>query len=358
MVQSWRQALRWPATTVPVAPVLLLGMALGPRALNLLPPMALTALDPVVPVALAALGALVGLEGASRRTDDRRLLAGASIDTGVTLLVVGGGLAVLTLVALAGAIPGVWPITIAAGICAAMSLAVSSDPQFGPRTPSERVVELGVLPATAAGMLLMAWLRTGTVTGTALVIVQATLVTLALAAAGWLLLSRTATESEERIFGISALLLVGGTAAALSLSALFTGLVAGVCWRYVGGHACDTLTRDILLAQQPLLVLVLLVAGARADLSGPALTLGAAYFVLRTVGKQAGAHLAGLVLDPAAARDLPQALLPPGLFGVAFALNLATAVGGAFHLLLGAVVTGTVAAALLAAVPRGGRLFR
>ena len=49
-------------------------------------------------------------------------------------------------------------------------------------------------------------------------------------------LTRASSETEERVFAVSALLLVGGVAAALSLSALFGGLVAGVFWRYAGRH--------------------------------------------------------------------------------------------------------------------------
>ena len=89
-------------------------------------------------------------------------------------------------------------------------------------------------------------------------------VTLALAAAGWLLLTRAASETDERVFGVAVLLLVGGVADALSRSALFGGLVGGVFWRYAGRQPRDTIARDVLFVPHPLLMLVLPVAGARA----------------------------------------------------------------------------------------------
>ncbi len=47
-----------------------------------------------------------------------------------------------------------------------------------------------------------------------------------IAAAGWLLLSRSAPGTEQRIFVIALLLLLGGASEYLSLSALTAGLIA------------------------------------------------------------------------------------------------------------------------------------
>jgi Kef-type K+ transport system membrane component KefB len=163
-----------------------------------------------------------------------------------------------------------------------------------------------------------------------------------------LLLTGASSETEERVFAVSALLLVGGVADALSVSALFGGLVAGVFWRYAGRHPRETISRDVLFVQHPLLVLVLLVAGARADLSPASLAFGAAYVVLRVVGQLAGGAVARRAVGVNAPRDLGLYLLPPGVFGVAFALNAASVVGADASVLLAAVVAGTIGCELVA----------
>jgi Kef-type K+ transport system membrane component KefB len=179
-------------------------------------------------------------------------------------------------------------------------------------------------------------------------VTQACGVTLALAAAAWLLLTRASSETEERVFALSALLLVGGVAAALSLSALFGGLVAGLFWRYAGRHPREAITRDVLFVQHPLLVLVLLVAGARADPSPAMLALGGAYVGLRVAGQLAAGLVASRVVGVNAPRDLGLHLLPPGVFGVGFALNAGSVVGADASLLLAVVVAGTLASELIA----------
>ena len=59
---SRRLLLGWSATSVPIAPLLLVGVFLGPHGLAVLSESALAAVDPAMSVALAVLGILVGLE--------------------------------------------------------------------------------------------------------------------------------------------------------------------------------------------------------------------------------------------------------------------------------------------------------
>jgi hypothetical protein len=199
-----------------------------------------------------------------------------------------------------------------------------------------------------AGGLVLAWLRAGSSAGAALLIGHACGVILALAAAAWLLLTRASSETEERVFAVSALLLVGGVAGALSVSALFGGLIAGAFWRYAGRHPRQTIDRDVLFVQHPLLVLVLLVAGARADLSVASFALGASYVGLRVVGQLGGGTMASRVTAVNAPRDLGLHLLPPGVFGVALALNAVSIIGADASMLLATVVVGTIGADLVA----------
>ena len=102
--------------------LLLTGIALGPHGINLLSPTTLVPLDPAIPVALAALGALAGLAVGDRRTDGWRMAAAAGINAMVTMMVVSTGIAVIALVALPSVVPGVWSLAVACGICAASSL--------------------------------------------------------------------------------------------------------------------------------------------------------------------------------------------------------------------------------------------
>jgi len=241
-----------------------------------------------------------------------------------------------------------WTLVLASGICAATSLTLPTGNSLEPRAAATRVIELGVLLPIVAGGLVLAWLRAGSSVGAVALVAQASGVTLMLAAAGWLLLTRASSETEERVMAVAVLLLIGGVADALSLSALLGGLVAGVFWRYAGRQPRDTISRDVLFVQHPFLMLVLLVAGARADLSPASLGLAAGYLVLRVVGKLAGGTVARRAAGVNSPRDLGLYLLPPGVFGVAFALNAVNVVGADASVLLTAVVAGTIGSEFVA----------
>jgi hypothetical protein len=348
--RRWRELLAWSATSAPVAVLLTAGIAVGPQGINLLSPAALTLLDPVVPVALAALGVLVGLSVSDRRTDDARTLGAACLAAAVTVLVLAAGFGVVALTAMSSIAEPFWTLILTVGICAASSLTLPSSDSLEPGSAATRVIELGVLLPIVAGGLMLAWLRAGSFQGASILVAHACGVTLALAAAAWLLLTRTSSETEERVFTVSALLLVGGAAAAFSLSALFGGLVAGVFWRYAGRHPRETISRDVLFVQHPLLVLVLLVAGARAHLSLTTFALGAGYVALRVAAQLAAGTAARRVLAVDAPWDLGRQLLAPGVFGVGFALNLVSIIGADASTVLAVVVAGTIGSELVAAL--------
>ena len=345
--RSWRGLFRWSATSAPVALLLLAGLAFGPRGLALLSPPVLSLLNPVVPIAVAALGLLVGLSLGDRWTDDRRVFGAACLGSTVTLIVVSAGLAAIALTLMAPLAPGSWLLIAGGGICAASSLTLPAANPLEPQPVASRIVGIGVLVPILAGGFVLARQREGTPDGAVLLMAQASVVTMALAAAAWLLLSRASSETEERVFAVSALLLVGGVAEALSLSALFGGLVAGLFWRYAGGAARASISRDVLFVQHPLVVLVLLVAGARADLSPASLGLGAAYLGLRLLGQLAGSSVTTRVVGADAPDHLMSHQLPPGVFGVAFALNAAGVAGADASVLLAVVVSGTIGAELV-----------
>jgi hypothetical protein len=338
----WRGLLVWSATSAPVGLLLLAGIAVGPWGINLLSLPTLALLDPVVPVALAAFGVHIGSSVNDRRTDDAPTLWAAGLAAAVAMLVVAAGFAVVALATMSPVGRPFWILILTGGICAATSLTLPSDDSLEPRSAATRIVEQGVLLPIVAGGLMLAWLRTGSLADAGFLVAHASGVTLVLAAAAWLLLTRSASETDERVFAVSALLLIGGVAAALSLSALFAGLIAGLSWRFAGHHPRQTIRRDVLFVQHPLLVLVLLVAGARAALSPSTLAIGAGYVALRVGAQLAAGTLASRLAGASGIRDLGYHLLPPGVFGVGLALNAISVVGADATMLLAAVVVGTI----------------
>lgn len=347
--RRWRGLLMWSATSAPVALLLMAGIVVGPQGLNILSPATLTLLDPVVPVALAALGVLVGLNVIDRKRAGARILWAAWLAAAVTILIVSAGFAALALTGSSSVAEPFRVLVLTSGICAAACLTLPSGDSLEPRSAATRVIELSVLVPIVVGGLMLAYLRAGSPIAAAVLVAQACGVTLALAAAAWLLLSRASLETEQRVFAVSALLLVGGAAAALSVSALYGGLAAGVFWRVAGRHPRETINRDVLFVQHPLLVLVLLVAGARAELSSTAIGLGAAYLFLRVASQLAAVAAARRIGVSNASRDLALHLLPPGVFGVGLALNALGVLGQDASMLLAVVVAGTIGSELVAA---------
>jgi hypothetical protein len=69
---------------------------------------------------------------------------------------------------------------------------------------------------------------------------------------------------------------------------------------------------------------------------------------MRVVGQLGGGTVARRVAGVNAPRDLGLHLLPPGVFGVAFALNAVSIVGADASMLLAAVVAGTIGSELVA----------
>ena len=341
----------WSASSVPVASLLLVGIALGPRGISLLSPGALSLIDPALPVALAVLGVLVGLSLDLRWREDWRPLGAAFVESAFTAALVGTPLVLFAPAILAATSLPLPVLAIALGLCAASSLAVPAGSAMEPRTP-QRVRGFDAVLAIVAGGALIGTIPAGlTVTAVSLV-GQAALIAGLLAASAWLLLARTAMATEQRVFAIATMLLVGGVADYLSLSALLSGLVAGMFWQLAGGQARESLRRDALYIQHSLLVLVLVVAGARTEFSLASSALAAVYVLLRTAGKMLGGSVAGRIAGAVEPRLFGLHVLSPGVFGVALALDAVHAAGPDLDLLLTLVVLGTIGSELVAGLGR------
>lgn len=329
-----------------IVPLLVTGAVLGPQGLGLLSAGALAAVDPALPVALAALGVLVGFGAVASRVATV-IACAAGLEAIAVTVTAGAGLALAAWLVPDGSLPP-WPVPLLGGIAAASSLALPPTPPVGERLRSvEMYLVCGVIAPLAIDAVWLAWARQQTVIGAASLAVQAVAIALVLATAAWLLLRRTASVTEQRVFAVAATLLVGGAADYLSCSALLSGAVAGALWAGLGGEARERVLRDVRYARHPLMALVLLVAGARVEPSWPAAGLAAVYVCLRVGARLAGAAAVTRAVGGFGPRA-GAALVAPGVFGVAFALNAYRAVGQDLSVALSMVVLGTIAADLFA----------
>jgi hypothetical protein len=319
-----RFALGFAPGAMPGSLIILCGMALGPYGLGLLSAGVLASFDPAMPVALATLGVFVGIQFNLRLQRDWHALAAATLQAGVTMAIVGGGVALLARVWAAALDPPGW------FNMAVLTIGAADGP----------------LPVLLGGVAL-AFLREALPGAAAMLALQATGVTLAIAAAGLLLLSRSAEGPERRIFVIALLLLLGGASDYLSLSALTGGLIAGVLWEAADGSTRNAIWRDLLYVQRPLIVLILVVSGARLEMTPLVLAVGLICLALRLLGSVAGSAAAQR-LFPASPPADTLSTLSPGIVGLAFALNAVRAAGPDAATVLSIVVVGAVGSELLA----------
>lgn len=343
-----RLALGLSPTPMPSLMLLPLGVALGPHGIGLLTPAVLSYLDAAVSVAIATLGVFVGLGLDWRRPLETRLLAAASVEAGLTLTMVVGGV----WLALSFAEPETglepWLFSLLLGICAASSSTTAIEHPNHPGVTARRIGDLDDVLTIVAGGIALTWIHTSDPRTAASVVAQSAAIALMLALAGWLLVAQASSDIEQRVFVLGTLLLLGGAVEYLSMSALFSGLIAGVFWKAAGGSARERIERDVRHVQHPLVVLLLLTAGAR--LTGwPSLTaLVPVYLLFRIGGKVFGGWLAGRI----AGHDRPMGvglyLVSPGMIAVALALNVLQAAGpDRGGVLLAAAIAGSIGSDLL-----------
>jgi hypothetical protein len=353
-----RSALGLAPSLTPAIVFLPLGVLLGPRALGVLSPVALANLDVAVTIALAVLGILVGIALGREIGTAPRIFLAASLESFVTIAAVAG--ATMYFATRTDLPPFAQPllvIALALGLCASASSATSADPDSEPAAAvATRVADLDdVLPIAVATCALLpaatspreAWL----------LIVAPVVIGLAVGAIGWLVFDRADSGGERAVFVLGSVGLAGGAAAYLKVSPLTTGLVAGLCWTLAPGRADRIAQVDLGKVQHPLVVLLLVTAGALWQPSAVAIWLLAPYLLFRLAGKVVGASASAWLADVAPG-DLASYLMPPGVLAIAFALNFRQLLGGtAGDTLLATVAIGTAAfeLAALAVVPRWRR---
>lgn len=101
--------------------------------------------------------------------------------------------------------------------------------------------------------------------------------------------------------------------------------------------------------QHPLVVLLLVVAGARLDISFAPAALVVGFVVFRMAGKLGGGRIARAI-EPRLPRGADVRLLPPGLVGIALAVDALQAHAGdpAAETILAVVVAGSLVAEAVA----------
>ena len=353
-----RSALGFAPALTPAVIFLPLGALLGPHGLAWFSPRLLGRLDLAVTIALAVLGVLVGIAlGREIRTAFGLFLA-ASLESAVTTAAVTAASAFyIQKTGMPISVP-LLAFSRALGLCASASSATSADPDSEPAASvATRVADLDDVVPIVLAVGAFALFAQGYSVSTTVVLLAPLVLGLAVGAIGWLVFDRAESGPERVVFVLGALALAGGAAAYLRVSPLAVGLVAGLIWTVAPGRADRVVESDLRKVQHPLVVLLLVTAGAHATLSSAAWWLLPPYLLFRMAGKVAGAWLSGPRLDVRPS-DLASYLMPPGVLAVAFALNfrqvLPQAVG---DVLLSTVALGTAAFELfaLAVVPHWRR---
>jgi hypothetical protein len=354
-----RPALGLAPGAAPAVVFLPLGVALGPLGLQVLSKPVLAHLDTVVSIALAALGVFVGLGLDFRQRPEWRMLGAASLEALTTVVIVAAASYALLL---AWQIPlglDAPIVAFALGICASASSAgavgLTGDHVHRVAT---RIADLDdVLPILAGGFVIASIADLNPM-GALRLSGLAILMGLAIGLATSLLAERARDGAERVVFVVGALLLLGGSAAYLSLSPLVTGLVAGLFWTYAPGHTDELIRDDLTKIQHPLVVVLLLVAGAGIEFAPAGVWLLAPFVLFRLAGKLMGGWIAARLAPVVSPADLGAYLVAPGVIGIAFALNVQQVAGQAVGAaIVSATAAGSFVSEILALVvlPSGGR---
>jgi hypothetical protein len=345
-----RAALGLHPVTAPVMLFVPLGLLLGPSGAGIISTAALGHLDIVITIGLSTLGVLIGLAAAPEARTAGRLLAASSVEAFVTIGVVAG--AVVVLLTVWGADVGLPDIVMAAalGVCASASAAGAEDATSDPaRRIAARVADLDDVVPIVLGAIVLAFVAPS---GRGLWWTVATTIGLGLAIAvcGWLLLERAKGAAERGVFVLGVLALLGGAPAYLHLSPLLAGLTAGWFWVAAPGGCDSVVTEELRKVQHPLIVLLLITAGAWLGPHLLGVWLFAPYVLFRLAGKLIGGLAASTIARGATPASLGAYLVPPGVIGIAFALNLHQVAAEGAAALVFAVTLGAVASEAIALV--------
>jgi hypothetical protein len=353
-----RSALGFAPSLTPAVIFLPVGALLGPQMLGLIPPGLLRGLDLAVSLALAVLGVFVGVALGREVRSDTRLFVAASLESLATIVAVAGATVYFvhaTNMPVEAPIAG---LALALGLSASASSATSADPDAeAAAAVATRVADLDDVVPIVLGMAAFVLLARPSGENLWALAVAPLAVGLAIGLVGWLLFERAESGAERAVFVLGALAMAGGAAAYIGVSPLGVGFIAGLTWTIAPGAADRIVQTDLQKVQHPVVVLLLVTAGAMTVPTTAALWLLTPYLLFRLSGKVAGAWLSSRLVDVRPG-DLAAYLMSPGVLAVAFALNfrqmLPAPIGDT---LLATVAIGTAAFELfaLAVVPHWRR---
>ncbi len=326
----------------------LIGIALGPQSLGLISVNVLAQLDPVISVALAVLGIYIGAGALAVR--DRRMIAwlgGATAQALIAFAAVGGAMYVLLV---RWQLPLPLPPAAAAavlGLCSAASAAVGLDRAASDRArAATHLADLDDLPLVVLGTILVPQLAGRTAIGTAIALALAAGVMVGIA--GALLFAGAKNAPERGVFVAGTVTLLAGAAAYAGASPLSTGCVAGLVWALWPGSSTTSLVdSDLRRLQHPLVALLLLIAGASIQFTFALLWVVGPLVLFRLTGKLLGSMAVARALGASPA-VVAAILAPPGVFGIALALNIQQVLTTGDALLVSAIAVSTVIAEGLA----------
>jgi hypothetical protein len=219
------------------------------------------------------------------------------------------------------------------GVCACASAATRLVNGSDLDARIARIVDLGDVPLVALGTITVALAGSRNVPNSLLVGAGATVLA---AAGGALLFARANSEAERGVYVTGVVVLLGGLGAYTGVSPLLTGTLAALVWVRGSTGADRIIATDLRALQHPLVALLLIVAGASIQWTAALLWITGPLVLLRLIGKLVGgAAAARLARLPAG--QLAGVLVPPGVLGVALALNVQQVLDAPDALLISAV---------------------
>lgn len=340
-------ALGFSEDSTPSLAFVLAGAVLGPELLGILSDNVLAQLDPAVSIALAVLGVFVGSGYAvAVGSISFRWVGGAAAESLCTMACVAGGMYLLLSqwTPILPLLPGAAALVL--GTCAAASAALRVDADASPQAASAaRLADFDDVPLVLAGGVAVPLIAG--VESPWMVVGLSIVLGLGVAGAGGLLFERAVNAPERLAFVTGTVILLGGVAAYASGSPMLTGFVAGLVWTWSPSATVSLVESDLRKLQHPLVGVLLIIAGASIQFTLPLVWVAAPLVLCRLTGKLLGSLITARMLGVSAGL-LATILAPPGVLGIALALNIQQVLGTGDTVIVSAVTVAIVASELLA----------